>query len=125
MKTLPSDQQASLLNLLKTRFEKNTRRHSGMAWADVLARLEARPEKLWSLQQMEETGGEPDVVGRDAITAEFLFADCSPEIPKGRRSLCYDRAAWESRKEVKPADSAVEMAEAMGIELLSEEDYHA
>ena len=115
MKTLPPDQQTTLIQLLKTRFEKNARRHSGMDWADVLARLEVRPQKLWSLQQMEETGGEPDVIWRDVATGEYLFVDCSPESPKGRRSLCYDRAAWESRKEYKPEDNAVDAAEAMGI----------
>ena len=123
MKTLPPDQQTSLLHLLKTRFEKNTRRHAGMAWTDVQSRLEARPEKIWSLLLMEETGGEPDVIGHDAATGEYLFVDCPPESPKGRRSLCYDRAAWESRKAFKPDDSAVEVAAAMGIELLNEEQY--
>jgi hypothetical protein len=125
MKTLSPDQQSALLQLLHTRFEKNTRRHPGLAWADVKARLEKQPEKLWTLQQMEETGGEPDVIGRDAETGEILFADCAPETPKGRRSLCYDRAAWESRKEFKPTDNAVDAASAMGIELLSETDYLA
>lgn len=114
-----------LLNLLKTRFEKNMRRHAGLGWAEVQARLEADAQKLRSLGEMERTGGEPDVVGRDETTGEFIFFDCSPESPSGRRSLCYDPAALESRKENKPKDSAVGLAAAMGIEILSEEQYRA
>lgn len=122
-KTLSVDQRETLLQTLKTRFEKNSDRHKGLKWTEVQEKLETQPSKLWSLQLMEETGGEPDVIGHDAGTGEYVFCDCSPESPKGRRSLCYDRAAWESRKEFKPADSAVEVAAAMGIELLSEEQY--
>lgn len=114
-----------LLSTLKSRFEKNKTRHPGLEWAKVQAKLEAKPEKLWSLQIMEETGGEPDVIGQDETTGEYLFYDCAAESPKGRRSLCYDRAAWESRKEFKPADNAVDMAESMGVELLNEEEYRA
>jgi hypothetical protein len=115
---------AELLATLKARFEKNLTRHPGLDWAAVSARLEARPEKLRVLQAMELTGGEPDVVGQDAATGEVLFYDCSPETPKGRTSLCYDREGLESRKEHKPRDSAVEMAAAMGVELLTEQEYH-
>ncbi|MCC6413918.1 MAG: DUF4256 domain-containing protein [Saprospiraceae bacterium] len=122
-KTVPADQREELLQTLKSRFEKNLNRHQGMGWSDVQAKLETQPDKLWSLHVMESTGGEPDVIGYDAATREFLFVDCSPESPKGRRSLCYDRAAWESRKEFKPEDNAVEAAAAMGIELLSEAQY--
>lgn len=117
------DQREALLRTLKARFEKNIHRHPGLDWADVQARLEARPEKLWSLHEMERTGGEPDVVGFDRETGEYIFYDCAPESPKGRRSLCYDPAALESRKQHKPEGSAVGMAEAMGIELLTEEEY--
>lgn len=117
------DQREALLRTLKARFEKNIHRHPGLDWADVQARLEARPEKLWSLHEMERTGGEPDVVGFDRETGEYIFYDCAPESPKGRRSLCYDPAALESRKQHKPEGSAVGMAEAMGIELLTEEKY--
>lgn len=117
------DQREALLRTLKSRFEKNMHRHPGLDWADVQARLEARPEKLWSLHEMERTGGEPDVVGFDRETGEYIFYDCAPESPKGRRSLCYDPAALESRKQHKPEGSAVGMAEAMGIELLTEEEY--
>jgi hypothetical protein len=120
---LSTDQQKALLTALKTRFEKNPKRHTGIEWAQVQARLEAHPGKLWSLDQMEETGGEPDVVGHDAKTGEFIFYDCSPESPKGRRSVCYDHEALESRKKYKPENSAVGMAVEMGIELLSEEQY--
>ncbi|MCC7467480.1 MAG: DUF4256 domain-containing protein [Saprospiraceae bacterium] len=124
MKNILSATEASaLLNLLKTRFEKNMKRHLGTSWAEVHARLEAQPGKLWSLQQMEETGGEPDVVGQDPQTGEFLFYDCAAESPKGRRSLCYDQQALDERKEFKPADSAVEVAAAMGIEMLNEAQY--
>ncbi len=100
-------------------------RHKGLVWANVLARLEAKPEKLWSLQVMEETGGEPDVVGQDKKTGEYLFYDCAAESPKGRRSVCYDREALDARKEHKPGDSAVEMAASMGVELLTEAEYRA
>lgn len=122
-KELSSEQRETLLHLLKSRFKKNKQRHPNMEWADVQAKIEAQPEKLWSLQIMEETGGEPDVVGYEANTNEYIFYDCATESPKGRRSLCYDRAAWESRKEHKPADSAMEMAAAMGIALLTEAEY--
>jgi hypothetical protein len=114
---------AELLKVLKSRFEKHGNRHNGIEWSAVQARLEANREKLWSLQQMEATGGEPDVVGQDKKTGEYLFYDCSVESPKGRRSLCYDREALDSRKEFKPANNAVDMAAAMGIELLTEEQY--
>ncbi|RYG41598.1 DUF4256 domain-containing protein [bacterium] len=122
-KGLSPEGREELLKTLKARFEKNVNRHLGLQWADILAKLEADPEKLWSLHEMERTGGEPDVVGRDAATGETVFYDCSPETPKGRRSLCYDREALEARKEFKPGDSAVDMAAAMGIELLSEDQY--
>jgi hypothetical protein len=111
------------LQQFKARFEKNGHRHKGIKWSDVQAKLEARPGKLKSLAQMEETGGEPDVIGTDKKTGEFLIVDCSEESPKGRRSVCYDREALESRKEHPPKNSAVDMAEAMGIELLTEEQY--
>jgi hypothetical protein len=120
---LSAKQREELLDALKGRFEKNMKRHAGLIWAHVHARLEAHPEKLWSLQQMESTGGEPDVVGHDKKTGEVVFYDCSAESPAGRRSLCYDPASWEARKEARPADSAVGMAEAMGIALLTEEQY--
>ncbi len=119
---LPSDRE-ELLEVLKTRFEKNIIRHGNHSWADVLAKLEAAPAKLWTLKEMERTGGEPDVIGFDDVTGEYIFCDCSPESPKGRRSLCYDRAAWESRKEHKPSSSALEAAAAMGIKILNEEEY--
>lgn len=122
-KKLSPDQQEGLLKILKARFEKHTERHKGIKWADVQARLEAAPEKLWSLDIMEETGGEPDVVGIDKKTGEYIFFDCAPESPKGRRSVCYDHEALESRKEYKPANSAIGMAKDMGIELLNEEQY--
>jgi len=114
-----------LLQVLQERFEKNMRRHKGIAWADVRARLEANPDAMRSLQAMEESGGEPDVVGQDKDTGRYAFCDCSAESPGGRRSACYDRAALESRKENKPEGSAVEMAAAMGIELLTEDQYRA
>lgn len=120
---LSPEQREELLSVLKSRFEKNLNRHKGLEWAKVLAKLEADPEKLWSLDEMEVTGGEPDVVGYDKKTDEYVFFDCSAESPKGRRSLCYDREALESRKEHKPENSAVDMAAAMGIELLTEEQY--
>ncbi|NUQ22664.1 MAG: DUF4256 domain-containing protein [Saprospiraceae bacterium] len=116
-------QREELLNALKTRFEKNGNRHKGMEWTDVLARLEANTEKLWSLYEMEKTGGEPDVVSHDKNTGEYIFYDCSAESPKGRRSLCYDRKALDERKEFKPENSAIDMANSMGIEILTEEEY--
>ncbi len=122
-KKLSPKQSEELLNILKARFEKNRDRHKGLEWANVQAKLEANAEKLWSLHVMEETGGEPDVVGHDNNSGEYIFYDCAAESPKGRRSLCYDRAAWESRKENKPADNAMEMATAMGIEILTEAQY--
>ncbi len=120
---LSPDQRKDLLIKLKARFEKNMNRHKGLEWAKVQAKLETKTEKLWSLNHMERTGGEPDVVGQDRRTGEYIFYDCSAESPKGRRSICYDREALESRKENKPVDSATEMAAAMGIELLTEEQY--
>lgn len=122
-KKIPAEQSKELLRALKTRFEKNMARHKGIAWADVEAKLEANPGKLWSLDEMENTEGEPDVIGYDKKTGEYLFVDCSAESPKGRRSVCYDHEALESRKEHKPNHSAVGMAEEMGIELLTEEQY--
>src|ERR1700720_3681637 len=122
-KDLSPEQREELLRALKARFEKNMNRHKGLEWARVQAKLEANAEKLWSLNEMERTGGEPDVVGHDKKTDEYIFYDCSAESPKGRRSVCYDREALESRKEHKPKDSAVGMAVAMGIELLTEEQY--
>lgn len=124
-KELSREQRETLLGTLKARFEKNPGRHEGLDWAKVKARLEANPDKLWSLGAMEDSGGEPDVVGHDPKTGEFVFFDCSPESPKGRTSLCYDREALDSRKEYKPKDSAVDMATEMGVELLTEEQYHA
>jgi hypothetical protein len=118
-----SNKKEELLRALKTRFEKNMRRHQGLEWAKVQAKLEANAGKLWSLNEMERTGGDPDVVGHDKRTGEYIFYDCSAESPKGRRSVCYDREALESRKEHKPKDSAIGMAAAMGIELLTEEQY--
>lgn len=120
---LPPTQREEILGTLKARFEKNMKRHAGMDWSKVQARLEAQPEKLWSLNEMEASGGEPDVIGYDEQAGEFIFADCSVETPEGRRNLCYDREALDSRKEAKPADSAVAMATAMGIELLTEDEY--
>ena len=122
-KDLSLAQREELLSTLKSRFEKNMNRHQGLEWAIVQAKLEANPEKLWSLQEMERTGGEPDVVGHDEKTGEYIFCDCSPESPKGRRSVCFDREALESRKEHKPKDSALGMAAAMGIEILTEAQY--
>lgn len=119
-----SDKQASdLLNKLKARFEKNVNRHKGLEWSKVQAKLAANPGKLWSLNEMENTGGEPDVVGFDKKTGEYVFYDCSPESPAGRRSVCYDGEALASRKEHKPKNSAVDMAASMDIELLSEDEY--
>jgi hypothetical protein len=120
---LSPEQQQELLKTLKTRFEKNKTRHKGLDWAKVEERLVASPGKLWSLYEMEQTGGEPDVVGLDKKTGEYIFYDCSPESPKGRRSICYDREGWESRKEHRPENTAVDMAEEMGVELLTEEQY--
>ena len=122
-KKLSLEQREELLGALKARFEKNMNRHKGLEWAKVQARLEANPEKLWSLDEMERTGGEPDVVGHDKKTGEYIFYDCSVESPKGRRSLCYDREALNARKEHRPKDSAMNMADAAGIELLTEEQY--
>ncbi|MEO5572022.1 MAG: DUF4256 domain-containing protein [Bacteroidia bacterium] len=123
IKKLSPEQRKELLNTLKARFEKNMHRHKGLEWANVHARLESNPEKLWSLNAMEKTNGEPDVVSHDKKTGEYIFYDCSAESPKGRRSLCYDHQALEARKEHKPEDSAAEMAAEMGIELLTEEHY--
>jgi len=122
---LSPGQREDLLRVLKVRFEKNMNRHKGLEWDKVRAKLDQSPggEKLWSLNEMERTGGEPDVVGLDNKTGEYIFYDCSEESPKGRRSLCYDREAWESRKEFKPKDTAIDMATAMGIELITEEQY--
>ena len=122
-KKLSPKQREELLTALKPRFEKNMNRHKGLAWAKVQAKLEAHPEKLWSLHEMERTGGEPDVVGHVKKTGEYLFYDCSEESPKGRRTDRYDREALEARKEFKPKDSAMNMAAAMGIEMLTEEQY--
>ena len=122
---LSSKQREELLGTLKTRFENNSRRHKGQDWAKVQARLEANPEKLWSLHEMERTGGEPDMVGQDQKSGELIFFDCSAETPAGRTSLCYDREALQARKEYKPKNSAVDLAKAMGIELLTEEVYFA
>ena len=122
-KDMKAKQREDLLKALKTRFEKNMNRHKGLEWARVQARLEAKTDKLWSLNEMERTGGEPDVVGHDKKTGEYIFYDCSAETPKGRRSICFDREALESRKEHKPKTSALDMAAAMGIELLTEEQY--
>jgi hypothetical protein len=122
-KKLPPPHREELLTRLKDRFEENMSRHKGLKWADVRAKLEADPGKLWPVSEMERTGGEPDIVGRDKKTGEYIFYDCSAESPQGRRSVCYDRAALEARKENKPKDSAMNMAAAMGIELLSEAQY--
>jgi hypothetical protein len=122
---LTETQRAELLKILKARFEKNRHRHEGINWVDVQTKLvaEKSDEKLWSLNEMEQTGGEPDVVGFDGNTGEYLFCDCSPESPKGRRSLCYDRAALDSRKEYKPENSAIDLANTMGIDLINESEY--
>ena len=122
-KDLSPEQRKELLEALKARFEKNSNRHQSLEWASVQTKLEANAEKLWSLNEMERTGGEPDVVGHDKKTSEYIFYDCSAESPKGRRSLCYDREALDSRKENKPKGNAMDMAAAMGIELLTEEQY--
>jgi len=130
MKNSPSNKQElspkqreELLKALKARFEKNLNRHKGLDWTKVQARLEANPEKLWSLNEMESTDGEPDIVGQDKKSGEYIFFDCSAETPKGRVSVCYDREGWESRKEHRPKNTAMDMAAAMGIELLTEEQY--
>src|SRR4029453_9670841 len=120
---LSPEQREALLRALKARFEKNMNRHKDLEWANVKAKLEAKTEQLWSLNEMERTGGEPDVVGHDKKTGEYIFFDCSPETPKGRTSVCYDREGLESRKEHKPKTNAVDMATAMGVELLTEEQY--
>jgi hypothetical protein len=122
-KTLTAKQRAELLDILKERFAKNPHRHNYIEWEDVEARLTANPAKLWSLLEMEESGGEPDVIGRDSKSGEVIFCDCSAESPQGRRSLCYDREALDARKLHKPANSALDLANAMGIELLDEEQY--
>jgi hypothetical protein len=120
---LSAKQQSELLTVLKERFEKNMNRHKGISWTEVENKLAAHPDKLWSLNEMEQTGGEPDVVGIDADTGAYVFMDCAAESPRGRRSLCYDQAARDARKEHKPFGSAMEMAAAMGIELLTDEEY--
>src|SRR5437879_12648687 len=122
-KKLPPEQREEFLRALKARFEKNLNRHKGLEWAEVRAKLEAGAEKLWSLNEMERTGGEPDVVGHDKKTGEYIFFDCSAESPKGRTSVCYDREGLDSRKEHKPKNNAIDMASDMGIELLTEEQY--
>lgn len=120
---LSPEQRLALLSTLQARFEKHPRRHAGLAWADVQARLQANPARLWALSEMERTGGEPDVTGFDAASGEFIFVDCSAESPAGRRNLCYDRAALDARKEFKPKSSALDEAGALGIDLLTEEQY--
>lgn len=122
-KELPQTEQAELLEVLRNRFEKNMHRHKGLEWDKIQAKLKANPEKLWSLSEMEETGGEPDIIEFDKNTGEYIFYDCSAESPKDRRSLCYDHEALESRKEHKPKNSALQMATEMGIELLTEDKY--
>ena len=122
-KQLSPEQRDELLETLKTRFEKNMPRHQGLRWTKVAAKLEARGEKLWSLYEMEKSGGEPDVVGHDSKTDEYIFFDCSPESPAGRTSFCYDREGLESRKEHRPKNNVVDLAAAMGVELLTEEEY--
>jgi hypothetical protein len=124
-KKLSQEQSVELLNVLKARFEKNMDRHENLEWAEVQAKLEADDEKLWSLNEMERTGGEPDVIGYNKKKDAYMFCDCSAESPKGRRSVCYDREALESRKKHKPENSAIDMAASMGIELLTEEQYRA
>ncbi|WP_373894124.1 DUF4256 domain-containing protein [Virgibacillus sp. CBA3643] len=125
IKGLSQEQREELLSTLKARFEENMNRHNNLEWAKVQARLDANPEKLWSLHEMEKTFGEPDVIGFDEREGEYIFFDCSPETPKGRRSVCYDRAGLESRKKYKPENNAIDMATEMGIELLSEDQYRA
>lgn len=121
--TLRPHECGTLLRALEFRFVKNMARHPGMDWSEVLARLEGAPEKLWSLSEMERTGGEPDVVGRDGGTQMIVFMDCSPQTPKGRVGVCYDLAGWESRKEARPQNNAIDMAAQMGIQILTEEEY--
>ncbi len=123
IRNLSSEQCVELFGTLKTRFDKNLNRHEGLEWANVQARLEAKPQKLWSLYEMEKSGGEPDVVGYDEKSLEYIFFDCSQESPIGRRNLCYDREALESRKKLKPENSAMDVAAAMGIDILTEEQY--
>ncbi|HAH25692.1 MAG TPA: DUF4256 domain-containing protein [Prolixibacteraceae bacterium] len=122
-KELSPEQREEIISVLKSRFEKNMNRHQGLEWAKIKAKLEANPNKLWSINEMESTGGEPDVVGFDNKTGEYIFYDCSAESPKGRRSFCYDREALDARKENKPGNSAMDMAADMGIEILTEEQY--
>jgi hypothetical protein len=122
-KDLPPEQREELIRVLKTRFEKNMNRHKGLEWAQIQGKLKANAQGLWSLNEMERTGGEPDVIGHDKKTGEYIFCDCAAESPKDRRSLCYDREALESRKENKPQDSAVNLAAAIGVELLTEQQY--
>lgn len=122
-KILSPEEQDELLRVLKRRFEKNMNRHKGLEWSKIESKLKANPEKLWSLNEMERTSGETDVVGYDKRSGEFIFYDCSAESPSGRRSLCYDREAWDSRKENKPENNAIDMAAEMGIEILNEEEY--
>lgn len=124
-KNLSLNREREVITILKDRFASNMSRHNGIVWSDVLARLEGKKAKIWSLNEMEETGGEPDVIGQDVETGEFIFCDCSAESPKGRRSLCYDSDALEARKEAKPANSAENMAKQMGIILLNEDEYLA
>lgn len=124
-KKLLPEQRIEILTELKTRFQENMDRHKGLKWADVEKRLKGDEAKLWSLSEMERSGGEPDVIRFDKKSGDFIFYDCSPESPKGRRSLCYDRAAWESRKEHKPKGDAITLAAAMGIQILSEKEYRA
>ncbi|MGB9150714.1 MAG: DUF4256 domain-containing protein [Burkholderiales bacterium] len=123
VKSLNANQRVELLRALKTRFEKNMNRHKGLEWAKVQARLESNAVRLWTLNEMERTGGEPDVVGFNNATGEYIFYDCSAESPAGRRSVCYDRAGLESRKDLKPENSAIDMAAAMGVEILTETQY--
>src|SRR5215216_317684 len=122
-KKLSSDQCSALLSILKTRFEKNRKRHMDIEWVKVKARLESNPEKLWSLNEMERTGGEPDVVGQDKKSGEYIFFDSAPQSPAGRTSVCYDREGLDARKEHKPKNNAIDMAAAMGVELLTEAQY--
>lgn len=122
-KQLPAGEKAELIKILKVRFEKNMTRHKGINWAEVEKRLTASESVLWTISEMEGTGGEPDVIGYDENSGEFVYCDCSPESPDGRRSVCYDREAWESRKEHRPENTAMDMAEEMGIDMLDEEGY--
>jgi Protein of unknown function (DUF4256) len=124
-KSLTSQQSKHLLATLKYRFDKNPHRHKALKWPEIEAKLESAPGKLWSLNEMERTGGEPDVVSHDKTTADFIFYDCAAESPKARRSFCYDRAAWQSRKEAKPKNNAIDSAAAMGAEILTEDQYRA